>query len=233
MATRGGIMRDPILVTGAARSGTSLTAGVLNICGAWGGEMAGPNENNKKGMFENIFIRQNLTKPYLRELGVDPMGQNPLPNLTDINVLRKLVEDGPKWALNVVGALKEQGLGESTPWFYKGAKMCLIWPLWHSAFPKAKWIIVRRNAEDIARCCMRTSFMRNLSTEAEWIKWAEYHEQLFNDMLSNGLDIQFNWPDKAVSGDFSELRGIVEDLGLTWHDKEVRDFVAPELWDRR
>ena len=30
-------------------------------------------------------------------------------------------------------------------WYYKGAKMCLIWPIWHKAFPEAEWIIVRRD----------------------------------------------------------------------------------------
>ena len=38
-------MKDPILITGCARSGTSMIAGVINICGAFGGDMAGPNAN--------------------------------------------------------------------------------------------------------------------------------------------------------------------------------------------
>jgi hypothetical protein len=56
-------MKDPILITGAARSGTSMTAGVINICGAFGGVLSGPNKNNKKGMFENNRIRQDIAKP--------------------------------------------------------------------------------------------------------------------------------------------------------------------------
>ena len=31
-----------------------------------GGVMSGPNKNNAKGMFENIKIRQNIVKPFLR-----------------------------------------------------------------------------------------------------------------------------------------------------------------------
>ena len=43
-------MKNPIIITGCARSGTSLTAGVINICGAGGGEMSGATIYNKKGM---------------------------------------------------------------------------------------------------------------------------------------------------------------------------------------
>ena len=74
-------MKDPILVTGCARSGTSMAAGVINICGAYGGEMVGANRFNEKGMFENFEIRNNILKTYLKKLRVDKMGKYPLPNI--------------------------------------------------------------------------------------------------------------------------------------------------------
>ncbi len=43
----------PIIVTGCARSGTSLTAGVLHLCGAWIGKCTGPTAYKKRGQFEN------------------------------------------------------------------------------------------------------------------------------------------------------------------------------------
>ena len=58
----------PILLTGCARSGTSLTAGIVNLCGAFGGIMSGPNRNNAKGMFENSKIRNTIIKPYLQKI---------------------------------------------------------------------------------------------------------------------------------------------------------------------
>lgn len=69
------IEKSPILITGCARSGTSMVAGVINMCGAFGGSMSGPNHNNAKGMFENARVRNNIVKPYLRQLHVDPLGQ--------------------------------------------------------------------------------------------------------------------------------------------------------------
>ena len=65
----------PILITGCPRSGTSLTAGIINKCEAWGGEMVGPTPHNPKGFFENIGLREKLTKPVLSAMGCDPLGQ--------------------------------------------------------------------------------------------------------------------------------------------------------------
>jgi hypothetical protein len=70
-------MRPPILITGCARSGTSMTAGIVHICGAFGGRMSGPTPNNRKGMFENEEVRNQIVKPYLSSIGADPLGQKP------------------------------------------------------------------------------------------------------------------------------------------------------------
>ena len=80
--------REPILITGAARSGTSLCAGTTNICGAWGGSLSGPTKYNRKGMFENSEIRNAVVKPYLRRIGCDPMGQDPLPDIKSIKEIK-------------------------------------------------------------------------------------------------------------------------------------------------
>ena len=75
------MLNDPIFITGCARSGTSMTAGVINYCGAFGGQVAGATKNNRKGMFENNAIRELIVKPILRKHKFDPMGQNPLPDI--------------------------------------------------------------------------------------------------------------------------------------------------------
>jgi hypothetical protein len=46
-----------------------MVSGIIELSGAWGGMTAGPNQNNKKGMFENVQIRNGVVKPYLRSLG--------------------------------------------------------------------------------------------------------------------------------------------------------------------
>jgi len=146
-------MKEPILITGCARSGTSMVAGIINKCQVFGGDMSGPNRNNAKGMFENAYIRNNILKPYLRQMEVDPLGQYPLPDIDNLLIPSSLKKDVEQVMIN-------QGYTNG-PWMYKGAKMCLTWPAWHHAFPNAKWIIVRRRIGDIVNSCIRTGFMRH------------------------------------------------------------------------
>lgn len=229
-------MKPPILITGAARSGTSMVAGVINICGAFGGNMSGPNHNNQKGMFENAKIRNEIVKPYLRSIGVDPLGQYPLPNIKTIPIPNDLKD-------RVEGVMKEQGYSTG-PWMYKGAKMCLTWPMWHHAFPDAKWIIVRRRTPDIIRSCMKTGFMKAFqisgnqkavgasSAETGWLWWVHQHEDRFYEMITEGLNCKVIWPQRMLEGDYSQIYEMLEWLGLEWKT-EVLEFIDPKLWHTR
>lgn len=226
----------PILITGAARSGTSMVAGAINLCGAFGGIMRKPNKYNEKGMFENDSIVNDIVKPYLRGIGMDPLGQFPLPNVNDLLI-------PVNWRERVEKAIKGEGY-EGGPWFYKGAKMCLIWPIWHFAFPNAKWIIVRRRTGDIINSCINTPFMRafrrqefrnavGAKTEEEgWLWWVREHEKRFIEMLETGLNAKIVWPHRMVSGDYEQLFETVDWLGLKWNS-EVLSFIDPKLWKAR
>lgn len=230
-------MKSPIIITGCARSGTSLVAGVVNLCGAFGGIMAGANSNNEKGMFENVQIRQAIVKPYLRGMGVDPLGQYPLPKIPKLQIPLD-------WKSRVEKVMVDQGLKDGSSWFYKGAKCCLVWPIWHYAFPNAKWIIVRRRTGDIVNSCMKTSFMRafsnpavqkkvNASNEREgWVWWVRWHEQRFVEMIQAGLNVKVVWPERMVLHDYEQMMETIQWLGLKWDDK-VLSFVTPKLWNSR
>jgi len=227
---------DPILITGCARSGTSMVAGAIHLCGAFGGVMSGPNHNNRKGMFENAYIREEITKAYLKGLGADPMGQYPLPRIEDISI-------PVDWRSRVEGTMRTQGY-QAGPWFYKGAKMCLFWPVWDYAFPKAKWVIVRRKSADIVNSCLQTGFMRAfrmqhnrkaVGAEDErdaWLWWVRQHEQRFVEMIQAGLNCKIVWPQRMVEGDYGQLYETIEWLGLKWNS-EVLNFIDPKLWKAR
>lgn len=229
-------MKPPILITGAARSGTSMVAGTINICGAFGGQMSGPNKNNAKGMFENAKIRNQIVKPFFREIGVDPLGQYPLPDVNSLIVPRD-------WKQRIEQAMKEQGY-ENGSWMYKGAKMCLHWPVWHYAFPDAKWVIVRRPTRDVVRSCMKTGFMRAFDNhrnqravgantpEEGWLWWVHQHEDRFVEMMNEGLNVKVVWPHRMVDGDYSQMMELIDWLGLKWNS-EVLNFIEPKLWKAR
>jgi len=215
-------MRSPILITGCARSGTSMVAGVINICGAFGGNMSGPNRNNERGMFENAKIRNQIVKPFFRSIGADPLGQYPLPDIDGLIIPRD-------WRFRVEKVMMDEGYTEG-PWMYKGAKMCLMWPVWHFAFPDAKWVIVRRKTSDIIRSCQKTAFMRaftmpnkmkavGASTPEEgWLWWVHQHEKRFVEMINEGLNVHVVWPERMVDGDYSQMKSLIE----WWNGKEKR-----------
>lgn len=231
MKTR--IEQPPILITGCARSGTSMVAGVINMCGAWGGELSGPNHNNQKGMFENAEIRNTVVKPYFESIGVDRLGQYPL---VDIQKLRIPVD----WSSRICSVMVKQGY-PGGHWFYKCAKACQFWPVWEYAFPNARWIIVRRKDQDIVNSCMRTSFMRAFdkehnrravkakTTEDGWQWWVEQHKKRFEEMVMAGLNVKVVWPEKMVNGDYQQMKEAVEWCGLEWTNK-VYEFISPKLW---
>lgn len=224
------IIKSPILITGAARSGTSMVAGCVNRCGAWGGDMAGPTPSNRRGMYENTAIRNELVKPYLKEIGCDPMGQDPLPRISDIIPVPDLL--AANWRKAVIDIITAQGYIKG-PWFYKGAKMCLIWPVWRAAFPDAKWIIVRRDPEGIVQSCIKAPFMRAFKHWSGWLSWVAKHQKRFEEMLDARLDIREVWPQRMINGDYNELQATINHVGLSWKFDEVLKFIEPSLWHRK
>ena len=218
-------MKQPILITGCARSGTSMVAGIMHKCGAFGGRTTGPTHWNKRGQYENDEIRENVIKPYLVLHGADPKGQYPLPDPTALMPVGNLAD-------KIHSIMKWHGYKGNRPWYYKGAKLTLIWPLWHAAFPKAKWLIVRRPDADIVSSCMHTAYMNNRDTEESWQEWVEHHKTQFAAMSAAGLDMVEVWPDKFMEGNFQTLAEFVRGVGLYWNDKTVRAFVSKDLWGK-
>lgn len=218
----------PILITGCARSGTSMTAGIIHLAGAHGGDCFGTTRFNRKGMFENKKIRQHLVKPFLRSINVDPLGQKPLPDIEAVKLVsNKTVEE---WRSFVVNTMRSEGYNGNGHWFYKGAKMCLKWPVWQRAFPEARWIIVRRHSEDIVRSCLKTSFMKAYKTREGWLEWVEQHKERFLEMEAAGMDIQYVWPQKMIDFDLKEIKNVILKLGLDWDQQKVEDFIEPAYW---
>lgn len=219
---------EPILVTGAARSATSMIAGIVHACGAWGGRLSGPNRYNKRGMFENSDIRNTVVKPFLVSIGADKMGQNPLP---DIDLCRKIAAvKGPEIRRAVLKIVDGQRYSGNLRWFYKGAKMCLFWPVWHAAFPKATWVIVRRPDEDVVSSCVTTDFMRKRNGRTGWQDWLNEHKERFAEMQTEDLDVTEVWSNEVVRGDFGDIRRVVEKARLSWNGDAVKEFVDPALY---
>lgn len=202
-----------ILVTGAARSGTSLVTKILQAHGAWLGQPGHVNQ-----LYENTAIRQRILKPYLLRVGADPLGQRVLPD-----VARLPVHGGLLHAVRAV----LMGGREGAKLAYKDAKLCLVWPAWHQAFPKAKWIVVRRKRQDIISSCERTHFMRH---RTNWGEWVDQHELRFQQMRGGGLDLVEIWPSEFIS-DPEKFRPVCDHAGLDFDPAKVTAAIDPERFE--
>lgn len=191
-------MIDPILITGVPRSGTSMTAGIIYFCGAFGGAINGPGKRGG-GMFGNATIQSKAVFP--------PAGD-----------LRSCVEN----------LIVQQGYANGQ-WFYKDTKLCLAWLEWYKAFPGARWVIVRREEEEIISSCIKTKFMKGFDTREGWKSWVGEYLKRFEEMKRAGLDMVEVWPTKFVGGDFTKIKKGIGELGLRWNEERVLNFVDPEL----
>lgn len=201
-----------IFITGAARSGTSLTSKIIQAHGVSLG--GAPNRINR--LFENTDVRENVIKPYLRSIGADPLGQNPLPDTDNL----PLIPDFRSQVAKFIDPVE--------PWAYKCAKATLIWPVFHEAFPEAKWVIVRRDKRKIAESCVRTDFMRAYKDVEGWESWVEAHERRFEKMRQS-LNYIETWPDRYVL-DPVEFKPVAEFCGVEFSEDIVRSSFDGNKW---
>ena len=214
-------MSSPILITGLPRSGTSITAGLVHMSGVYGGEMVEGNSNNEKGFFESAPVRDLIIKPYLASINADPLGQNPLPTVTPKPPLRDL-------KVKVEEVLQ---VAKGERYFLKEPKILLMWKSFHQAFPKAKWVIVRRDLDQILSSVVRTPFMRAYSTKEEWVPWANYHLNRIKE-LKAAVDYFEFWPQRALTRDYSHMADLETFLGIEIPYRESREFLDPKLWNK-
>jgi hypothetical protein len=219
-------MNSPIIITGAARSGVPIVASIINHAGAWGGIRFGEGYDGRIDA-ENNSIKKLMMKPVLNGLRADDKGQAPLPRTKDCK--RAARELAPAWKRRVERIICKQGYVDG-PWFYASARICLVWPIWHAAFPDAQWIIVRRDDKRIVRACLKTWHMDAYNTYKEWQAWLGEYKQKFNEISQAGINTQTIWPERFIKGNFDELKKLVTSFNLDWDEQGMEDFLSPILW---
>ena len=200
-------LHNPIFITGIERSGSSIIGRVINLSGAFAG--------NITDMYENIQIKK-LLDTYYDLLGVDKKGQYPLPDA------KKLIIP-TNWEQKVESAVINE-MRLDLPWMLKGARLCQTWPVWNYAFPNAKWIIVRRRPGDIIDSCLKTGYMTAYKDKEGWLDWIHVHENIFVEMIQAGLNCKQIWPERMATGDYKQIQEMVEWIGLTWNENIVQEI---------
>lgn len=223
------IMQDyfnsPIFVLGLPRSGTSMVAGAIGICGAWtGSTVPGGSPANPKGFFEHAVIREQVTKQVLIRLGYGPLGVRNLPPV-DLQV------EIPGLADTIRQVVEADGYANNMPWLYKDAKLTLLWPIFKKAFPRATWVVVRRDEEGFIDSCLRTGFMNQHARDrAFWKKFSdEYCVRIDALNNSDASVLEISSPD-IIKGNFEPLEQLVSSLGLEYREAELKAFISPAYW---
>lgn len=203
-----------ILITGCARSGTSLATGMLAALGLDLGERRSVNVLN-----ENTAVRQQILKPMISRFGGDPLGQSHFPDPVAVHALPGLREQV---------AMIFGGIGGMRG--YKDAKLTFVWQAWAAAFPAAKWVLVRRDRAAIVDSCIRTNFMRARGDDrAAWGQWVDEHLTRFDAMKAAGLDLVEVWPDRVVE-DPASFEPVATHCGLSFDLDAVAQCIKPRMW---
>lgn len=214
----------PIFVIGLPRSGTSLVAGLLHICGAWVGNTVRGDDRNPKGYFEHVILRERIIKQLLSMMNCDPLGVYPLPPLDLSMTVTKLDQA-------IERTLKIDGYDAKAPWLYKDAKLTLIWPAFANAFPEATWIIVKRDREQVIDSCIRTPFMAQHGSSREfWEKFVTEYETRLTSLTETAQRFRLVEPEKLVEGDYDAFKGALSLCGLQFRKAFVDEFICNEYW---
>lgn len=190
-------------ITGAGRSGTTLTARIFEACGGNLGDSSGLAEHNG-------FKR--LIKGLLKDNYLDPLGQHPLGDPETLTYPDDWYERAEK--VRDADVIKE-------------AKFLLTWPVWVENYPDVNWVIVRRNRDRIAESCERTYFMK---LAPDWYAWADFYIAQIDRLKEHCKHYAEVWPQDALDGEYGDMRTAVQFCGLTWNQEAVERIIRPDRW---
>jgi len=211
-------MNQPIFITGVERSGSSLIAKILSICGTFTGTISTMYENYGLSLMMEEFVEE-------RRDGLFP----------DLKNLQIPVN----WRDRADQILQKDGYKDGH-WMCKSSKLAQMWPVWNYAYPNAHWIIVRRRTGDVVDSCMKTAYMKlfknkdnqrlvGVDTEMDgWLWWVHQYEKRFVTMIEAGVNCKVVWPERMVTGDYQQVYETLDWLGLKWNTKIV-ETIDPML----
>lgn len=156
---------EAVCVLGMSRSGTSLTARVLNLCGVELGaaeDLLAGGSANPGGMWEHVDFML-LNERLLKQLG---------------GTWKDLPELPPGWQRSgELHSLREEAralvdrFGGCRLWGWKDPRNSVTLPFWQELVPRMRYVICLRNPVDVAASLRRRNRM---SAERALSLWLEY-----------------------------------------------------------
>lgn len=218
------IQKEPIFITGIQRSGSTMIAKILQQSGVFCGEVNSTMEHYKIGYLIGEMCRKNNS---------DVKGQYPLP---------KFLPSTPiKFQTRLENCIKEEGYEDGKNWFIKGHRLAQYWKVFHTIYPNAKWIIVRRRTPDVIESCLKTAYMnrfndstilksiRKKTVEEGWLWWIHKNESFLNGLIRSTSNYQVVWPERMAQGDYSQIQGLHKWLGIDYNEKDIKKLIEPMM----
>ncbi len=160
-----------IIVAGMHRSGTSLTASLLQHLGVnIGQKLVGANYGNVKGHFENVDFVE-FHKAVLRQHNIDELGCTVQPHLSFNSQQREQAK-----------GLIEENQDSHHPWGWKDPRTTLFLEDWREILPDAYFIFVYRSPWEVVDSLYRRSTDLTLikSPELAVKMWIHYNKTILN-----------------------------------------------------
>lgn len=200
-----------VCITGMHRSGTSMVARLLNICGLNLGpdeRLMPADEGNPAGYWQNLDMDQ-LTEDVLAHLagGWDFL-LPPLPKgweqQADLAPHRKRAR----------ALLEARPMAE--PWGWKDPRCSLTLPFWKSELPGLKVVVCLRNPVEASRSLAKQV---GSSDAFNYNLWLHYHQQIQADTDADERILTHY--DMYFADPADELRRVVEWLGWQVSDEQI------------
>jgi GT2 family glycosyltransferase/glycosyltransferase involved in cell wall biosynthesis/Tfp pilus assembly protein PilF len=200
-----------ICITGMHRSGTSMVARLLNMCGLYLGEkkaLMPPNRENPEGFWEHMsFVGLNDEILPKLEAGWD------FPPKLSVN-----------WHLSPnfdfcrkKAAAITQSLEQHAPWGWKDPRNCLTIDFWKSLIPDLKVIICIRNPQEVVKSLHK----RGVSSNAFGFNlWLKYNQTILGSVdpkrcIVTHYESYFDDP-------IGELKRLLNFIGLSASEEQLR-----------
>ena len=232
----------PVCVVGMHRSGTSLVANLLHLCGLYLGQaedLMPPSPDNEKGYWENLKFVQ-INEEILLALGgswdFPPAAYNGWHEEERIAPLRSKAET----------LLRE--FSDHEPWGWKDPRSSLTLPFWMNLIPELKIVLCLRNPFEVSQSLRRRNHTANQSGLSLW--WL-YNRSVLDacrpaNRIVTHYEAYFNAPEKELQRvlSFLDLPASKDDLeqcndvisGRLRHshfrtEQLLEESVAPEVFD--
>jgi len=172
---------------------------------------------------ENTAFKYGFTKPVLEANGIDPLGQDGIPNQRPVDDLQRTTEERRLYLNDLLGPVN----------CIKDPKLALVWESLDAAYPDAQWVVIWRDPQKCAESCVRMPILKLHKTQAAWQAWILRYRGLIQRIVAQVPSERVHEIDATVTytnGDYTALAGAVAACGLNWDEGAVERVLRPEWW---